>query len=700
MQSNRELSPGPLLEIKDLTIAYQSGDQWLEVVREVSLQLIHGQTYGIVGESGSGKTSLALGILGYLPKSGSVCQGSIVFEDQNLLEVDGREMRKILGSRLAFVPQDPLASLNPSLTIGEQLVEGLKAHSALSRKDARHQTLEWLELVRIPDPIRVYESYPHQISGGMQQRVMIALALSMNPHLLVLDEPTTNIDVTSQAVILDLLKYLIHDRGTAVIYITHNLGVVSQICDRVAVLYAGELLEDGPTSKLYQTPLHPYTRELLSCVPRLGENKRHSRLHTIQGSIPHPSLRPSGCVFRPRCQIAIEICEEPPPLFAAAGDHRSRCHRWKEIADHTLDPSQEIPIFNHLKNSSFTKQPILRLEDVKVRFEPTHPIRAQWRGKTAKKIQAVNGISLQVSQGQTLGLVGESGSGKTTLARAIIGLIKEAEGQYIFRDAPLPKTLQQRDLSILREIQMVFQNPEEALNPYLTIGKSLQRPLQTMMGMGSTEAEKKVGDLLALVQLPSEYASRRPSQLSGGELQRVAILRAFSSMPKLLLTDEPTSALDVSVQASILNLLAQIQIENNTAILLISHDIAAVGYLADRIAVIYRGKLMEIADAEDLFTTPHHPYSEALLSAIPSLERETPHTPIRLEGEVPSLIDVLSGCPFHSRCPRMIGEICRVEAPPWQITSSGKQIFCHISPDELHQIQSHETYRNTSKEID
>lgn len=700
MHTNIDSAQGPLLEIEDLTIAYQSGEQWLEVVRGVSLQLEHGQTYGIVGESGSGKTTLALGILGYLPKSGMVCHGSIVFEDQNLLDFDERELRRIWGSKLAFVPQDPLASLNPSLTVGEQLMEGLKAHSPLSRKTARLLGLEWLKQVRIPDPLRVFDSYPHQISGGMQQRVMIALALSLNPRLLVLDEPTTNIDVTTQAVILDLLQDLVRDRETAVIYVTHNLGVVSKICDRVAVLYAGELVEDGPTSKLYKTPLHPYTRGLLNSVPRVGESKRHSRLHTIQGSIPHPGLRLSGCIFRPRCPIAIQICHEAPALLEVAGSHHTRCHRWKEIADGNIEPFPDLPTTADQKGSTESKGPILHLEDAKVRFDSTHSIRARWKGETTKKIHALNGINLTISQGQTLGLVGESGSGKTTLARAVIGLIKNAEGQYIFHDAPLPITLEQRELSILREIQMVFQDPGEALNPYLTIGKSLQRPLQTLLEMRSAEAQKKVVNLLELVQLPSDYAKRRPSQLSGGELQRVAIARAFSSAPNLLLTDEPTSALDVSVQASILNLLAQLQIENDTAILLISHDIAAVGYLADIIAVIYLGKLMEIADAEDLFTKPHHPYTEALLSAIPALEGDITRTPIRLEGEVPSPADLLSGCPFHTRCPRIVGEICRKEAPPWQITNSGKKIFCHITPNELHQMQSQEIFLNTSGEID
>ncbi len=690
----------PLLKIEDLTIAYRSGEQWLEVVRGVSIQILHGQTYGIVGESGSGKTTLGLAIVGHLPKSGTVCQGSILFENQNLLDYGEREMRKIWGSSLAFVPQDPVASLNPSLTIGEQLIEGLKVHSSISRKNARSHSLDWLKRVRIPDPARICESYPHQISGGMQQRVMIALALSLNPRLVVLDEPTTNIDVTTQAVILDMVQELVRDQDTAVIYVTHNLGVVSKICDRVAVLYAGELVEEGPTSKIYQTPSHPYTLGLLKSVPRLGENKRHSRLHTIQGNIPHPSLRPPGCIFRVRCPIATQICEESPPLFAIAGKHYTRCHRWKEMVDRNVDPFPDLPTIYHHKRSTLSEQPILRLEDVKARFEPPRSIRVQWHGETTRKIRAVNGINLQISQGQTLGLVGESGSGKTTLARAIIGLIKDAEGQYFFHGAPLPIALEQRESTILREIQMVFQNPGDAFNPYLTIGKSLQRPLQRLLGLEPAQAKKRVIELLESVQLPSDYVHRRPSQLSGGELQRVAIARAFSTTPELLLTDEATSALDVSVQASVLNFLAQLQIENDTAILMISHDIAAVGYLADMIAVIYLGKLMEIADAEDVFTTPHHPYTEALLSAIPTIEGEFTRVPIRLEGEVPSMIDVLSGCPFHTRCPRLIGEICREEAPPWQSTSSGKQIFCHISPDELQQVQNQETFPSTSKEID
>jgi len=689
--------PGPLLKIKDLTIAYQLDREPIEVLRGVSLEVNKGQMIGIVGESGSGKTTLALAILGYLPESGLVCKGSISFNGQSLLNLNNQDKQKIWGTQIAFVPQDALSSLNPTLSVGEQLLEGQLYHSNSSRENARRQSLELLRMVRIPDPKGISQSYPHQISGGMQQRVMIAIALSLNPQLLVLDEPTTNLDMTTQAVILDLVRDLVRERETAVIYVTHNLGVVSQICDRVAVLYAGELIEDGPTSEVYSAPLHPYTRGLLDSLPRVGETKQHSPLRIIAGRIPDPEHRHHGCIFLPRCPIAIDICKERPPLFQATNDQRTRCFRWQDIADQKVKPVQPHPKFTYPERSTELSQPVLRLDNVKVHYASQRTIQDRLQGRLTKSIRAVNGIDIEIPHGQTLGLVGESGSGKTTLARAIIGLVQRSGGEILFRNIILPTLLEQRDFSNLRDIQMVFQNPQESLNPTLTIGQSIQRPLQRLQGLDTKDAEKKIPDLLKAVQLPRNFGGRFPSQLSGGEIQRAAIARAFASNPKLLLADEPVSALDVSIQASILNLLMQLQAENETAILLISHDIAAVGYLADIVAVIYLGKLMEITDAWDLFTPPLHPYTEALISAIPSIEGEKLPTPIRLDGEVPSPAKIPVGCPFHTRCPRILGEICQREEPAWQELTSGKRIYCHILSDELQRLQNPDVLLNQFK---
>jgi peptide/nickel transport system ATP-binding protein len=678
----------PVLSIEDLTVAYQVGGRWLDAVRDFSLRLKAGCTYGLVGESGSGKSTVALTIMRYLGTAGKVRQGRIVFDGRDLLALDEGNLRDVWGVHLTMVPQDPLSSLNPSIQVGEQLAEPLRHHMGLSGSAVDRRVLELLTMVRVPDPERVAGSYPHQISGGMQQRVMIAMALSTEPKLLVLDEPTTALDVTTQATILDLLRDLIRERQTAALYVTHNLGVVARICDRVSVLYAGELVEDGPTSDLFNRPLHPYTQGLLDSVPRLGDNKRSMQLQAIPGRIPSLTERPKGCAFAPRCALAIDICQERPGLELASDGRILRCHRGPEIETGEiglLPPTAEGQSTGHKRQDGTGL--VLDLEDLRVYFDVQRSLSEVVRRKPVERVKAVDGVELAIPPGKTLGLVGESGSGKTSLARAVIGLEKATGGEMRLVDKALPSGLRKRDLETMSQLQIVFQNPEEALNPYMTIGETLRRPLMTLRKMSRQEADAVVPRLLADVRLPVAYAQRRPSQLSGGEKQRVAIARAFAANPDLLLSDEPVSALDVSVQASILNLLHTLQIEHGTSNLFISHDLAVVGYLADEIAVIYAGHLMEVSPAEALFEPPYHPYTEALLSAIPLINPDVEQTPIRLEGDVPNQIDMPSGCPFHPRCPRYLGDICAAERPPWQETEYGKRIFCHIPLDELQEQQ-------------
>ena len=677
----------PLLQIENLTIAYQHDHGMSEVLRSISLAVKQGQVYGIVGESGSGKTSMALGIIGHLPQGGIVSGGSITFAGQDLVSLPRGSLRKIWGKQIAFVPQDPLSSLNPTLSVGEQLMEGLMQLPNASREHVRRQSYDLLEMVRIPDPATVAKSYPHQISGGMQQRVMIAMALSLEPQLLILDEPTTNLDTTTQAAIVDLIRDLVHEHRTTVIYITHNLGIVSAICDRVAILYAGELVEDGPVSLFYNAPLHPYTRGLLDSIPRLGESKHHTPLRTIQGRFPRPDEGQHGCVFLPRCPIFMDICKERPPLFEAAEGHRTRCHRWNGIASEEVVPLQPSSSITVSPGRLKPKQPLLRLRDVHVKFPLPGSIQARLMREVPKNIHALNGISLDLAQGETLGLVGESGSGKSTLARMIIGLERKDSGEILFRNAVLSPSLNQRDSATRKAIQMVSQTPQESLNPYFTIGKSVQRAFQRLHKMSAKVAEGEVERLLTMFYLPPDYAGRYPSQLSGGELQRVAIARALAANPELLLADEPVSALDVSVQASILNLLLQLQCEHEITIMLISHDISVIGYLADIIAVIYLGKIMEITYARDLFTPPFHPYTEALQYSIPSIGAAIRSRSIRLAGEVPAPSRAPKGCPFHARCPRSLGELCQTQEPPWQTLPTGKRLYCHIPAKELQQMQ-------------
>lgn len=682
----------PILEIENLSVAYRQGGDWLLAVREATLQIRSGETYGLVGESGSGKTTLVLAIMRYLGENGSVRSGSILLQGRDLLALSKGEMRQVWGKQITMVPQNPQSSLNPSIRIGEQIAETLRFHQEMSAAKARNRAVELLEMVHIADPERIVQNYPHQISGGMQQRVMIAMALSSEPALLVLDEPTTSLDVTTQAVILDLVKELIQGRRTAALYVTHNLGVVAQVCDRVAVLYAGELVEDAATADLYSQPLHPYTRGLLDSVPRLGELKSQVQLRAIQGQIPPLGDRSLGCVFVSRCPLAVEICEQRPPLYEPDPSRRTRCHRWEEIQRGEVNAKQ--PVSEHVRvGIEGGEEPgesplVLDLEDLDVHFPINRSLDEILRGGEPQVVRAVDGVSLEIKRGKTLGLVGESGSGKTTIARAITGLEVKTDGRIDLLSMSLPADLSKRDLDTLRHMQMIFQNPEEALNPYFTIGESLRRPFVRLLGMSAGEADRRVEKLLRSVSLPASYASRMPGQLSGGEKQRVAVARAFASNPDLLIADEPVTSLDVSVQASILNLLNNLQVEHQSSLLFISHNLAVVGYLADTIAVIYLGQLMEVAASQDLFEPPYHPYTEALLSAIPLADPAADQKQIRLEGEIPSPTDIPSGCPFHTRCPRFLGEICVEEIPPWRVDeTTGKRYYCHIPVDELKAAQ-------------
>lgn len=679
-----------VLTIRNLTVSYRHPRGWVEAVNDFNLSIPAGRTYGLVGESGSGKSTIALAIMRYLGRDGRVVTGAIEFNGRDLLELGDREMRHVWGKEITLVPQDPLSALNPSLRIEEQLAEGLRRHLSLDREQMAARVLSLLEMVRIPDPQRVARSYPHQISGGMQQRVMIAMALSTEPALLILDEPTTALDATTQATILDLFRDLIRQRDTAALYVTHNLGVVAQICDRVAVLYAGELAEEASVRDLFAQPLHPYTQGLLNSVPRLGENRRDVQLVAIPGQIPPLGRRPPACIYADRCPLAIDVCyEERPPLDKPSSGRAVRCHRWPEIA------AGEISAIGNVSDalqaeadgedrvSPSAEHALLELDDLSVHFEGARTLTDILRRRPPPRVRAVNNVDLHLPRGQTLGLVGESGSGKTTLARAVVGLQQISEGQMCLLGAELPSGLGSRTMELMRHLQIVFQNPEEALNPYMTVGQTLRRPLQRMRGVSSDEAAAAVARLLEDVRLPSDYARRLPAQLSGGEKQRVALARAFAANPDLLLCDEPVSSLDVSVQASILNLIAALQAEHDSAVLFISHDLAVVAYLADKVAVIYAGELMEMADAQALLKPPYHPYTEALLSAIPLMDPDAEQKQIRLEGDVPSPTEQLGGCPFHTRCPRFLGEICIRETPPWRVTEDGDRIFCHIPLEQL-----------------
>lgn len=675
----------PLLKVEGLNVAYKVEGGSQDVLRDIDLHIGPGQTIGLVGESGSGKSTLALAVMRQLAANGVVRSGRIDFGGRDLLELEESDLRKIWGRELAFVPQNPATALNPSIRIGEQLAEALRLYGA-DANEANTRATELLKQVRIAEAAWVARSYPHQLSGGMQQRVMMALALSGEPRLLVLDEPTTALDVTTEAAVLDLLREAVAERNAAMLYVTHNLGVVATISDRVAVLYAGELAEDAPTEELFRKPLHPYTRGLLDAVPRLGQRKDQKPLQAIPGQVPRLADLPNACVFAPRCSLAIERCwTERPSLDAPTPDRRVRCHRWPEIAASEVSAHREEtkPFRGHKREA----EPVLKVEGLEVSYPLQQSLMQTISRQPQQSLKAVRGVSFSTPSSQTLGVVGESGSGKSSLARAIIGLAKRQSGSVELLGLQLPIRLRARSREMLSHLQMVFQNPEEALNPAMTVGESLTRPLIRLRGLSAAQALEEVPGLLAAVRLPEDYSRRYPGQLSGGEKQRVAIARAFASEPELLLADEPVSALDVSVQANILNLLAELQVEQQTALVLISHDIAVVGYLADQIAVMYLGEFMQLGPAEAIFDPPYHPYTEALLSAVPPPDPFVDQKQIRLEGELPSPVDLPTGCPFHTRCPRFLGDICVQQTPLWREMRDGKRIFCHIPEEELIRIQ-------------
>ncbi len=676
-----------LLKVERLNVGYIVNGTILNAVRSFSMDVAPGQVVGIVGESGSGKSTVARAIMRYDSPNTRIDPDSIIeFMGEDLRPKTPRQMRQYWGSKIAMVPQNPGAALNPALKIGEQLAEIARLHLKLSKGAARAKAFEGLERVGLPGA-DIARRYPHELSGGMQQRVVIAMALLTSPQLLILDEPTTNLDVTTEATILDLVRTLIAEEGTGAVYITHNMGVVAQLCERVIIMYGGEIMGDAPVNAMFDHPIHPYTIGLLRSIPRIGMTKRQDALQPIPGSPPglNASLM-KGCVYQARCPLALDICRmEKPPLEEIAPDRRVRCHRWGEIVN-----GLDIP-YEHTSSDIADisdRENLLTVENLTKHFAVSRGIGEIVRGVPHAPVRAVDGVNLSIQKGRTLGLVGESGSGKSTLSRLIIGLTDRSDGTITLMGIDIQGDVTERSKTTLAQMQMVFQNPQNSLNPYRTVRQILERPLLTLRGMKrGGDLEKAVADLLTSVRLQPSYADRYPDELSGGEKQRIAIARAFASDPALIVCDEAVSALDVSVQAAIINLLAALQEERDTSYLFISHDLAVVGYLADYVAVMYLGQLFEVGYAHDVYGLPLHPYTEALLSSIPVPDPNRPTKAVRLrEGEADAR-HIPSGCRFHTRCSRKIGAICEQEVPPWRDDGDGHFIRCHIPLDELVVLQ-------------
>lgn len=682
-----------ILKIQNLWVHYLTLNGPIEAVREISLEVYQEEIYGIVGESGCGKSTLAFAIMGYLGENGRIVKGDILFDGQNLVRKSENELRAFRGKDITMVYQDPSSALNPAMVVGEQIAEVSRIHKGLSVKESWQDAISILENLNMPDPENIARHYPHQISGGMQQRICIGMALISNPSLLIMDEPTTNLDVTTEAVILDLIQELKRKFNTAIIYISHDLGVIAKVANRIGVMYMGKLVEEGFKEDIFLRPLHPYTIGLMNCIPKVGLTKKNTHLQSISGRIPHLTNLPAGCIFRPRCFYAREKCaQSEPKLMECYPGHRAACWmtKTKQKMDLQIIKKTSEPTSRTLLPCSDKDKSLLEVKNLKKYYETKHGLLST-SGK--QKIKALDGVNLAIKRSQTLGVVGESGCGKTTLARCIIGLLSPTDGKIYFGKEDITLPWNKRNKALLKEMQMIFQNPENSLNPAYTVKRIIARSLQLHNIVKHSQLDQHILELLKRVGLHAEYMNRYSRQMSGGEKQRVAIARAFASNPEFIICDEPTSSLDVSVQASILNLLIELQEKAKTSYLFISHDLNVVHYFSDYIAVIYMGKLCEFGPSESIFAPPYHPYTEALLSAIPIPDPRTEQAPIRLAGSVPSAINPPSGCRFHTRCPRKIGPICESKKPPPVKVGENHVIYCHITLPELQKIKTVISFR-------
>jgi peptide/nickel transport system ATP-binding protein len=584
-----------------------------------------------------------------------------------------------------------MQALNPSMRLGDQMSEVLIVHRGMKKQSAEAKCVQMLERVYMPDPANVMRRYPHQISGGQQQRVVIAMALLNDPALLIMDEPTTALDVTVEAAVLDLIAELQREFDTAIMYISHNLGVVARVSDKVAVMYAGEILERASVEDVYLQPHHPYTQGLMRCVPRLGQDKNSSYLYPIPGRVPFPKNLPPGCIFEPRCEHARpDCCQKHPELRHVTPGHFVRCLFAEEIVKQEWKPPEGLSSAQAPAAQAETGQPILSIKHAQTFYEA--PSKQLFGPK--QYVKAVDDITLEAPKGRTLGIVGESGCGKSTLVKTVVGLETPTGGEFEFMGFDLARPVSKRDLTLIKNLQMVFQNPDSTLNPSFSVGTQIARSLQRFKVVPEAQIRAEVIRLLDMMKLGERYYDRLPRQLSGGEKQRVGIARAIAGRPELVLCDEPVSALDVSVQAAVLNLLLEIQRTTGTTLVFIAHDLSVVRFFCDTIAVMYLGQIAEVGPAEAIYAPPYHPYTEALLSAVPIPDPRAEQKHIRLEGTVPSALNPPSGCRFHTRCPRRAemlpdgGKICETDIPPWQDAGAGHRIFCHIPLEKLRKLEA------------
>ena len=677
----------PVLRVEDLQVTYETRRGDVRAVRDVSFEVFQGESFGLVGESGCGKSTAAFALMGYLSRNARIEGGRVLFQGQNVLERTERELQSIRGNSLAMIYQDPMSTLNPSFRIGDQLREVLATHTRTSDEETYTRCIEMLDKVHIPDPARVMERYPHQLSGGQLQRVVIGMGLLCNPAVLIMDEPTTGLDVTVEASVLDTIRDLRQKFDSGIVYISHNLSVIARVCDRVGVMYAGELVEKATVHDIFLNPLHPYARGLIGCVPGFTADKHSAMLCSIPGRVPSAHEMPPGCLFEPRCPYATDACkEEHPSLREVDGGRTVRCLRWETVADGQICGTGDGP-------KAFTcavpdyETSVLEVSGLRSYYRDKPSWIGSLLGKEEKCVKAVDGVSLNLKSHAVLGIVGESGCGKSTLAKTIVGLVSPTDGKIEFLGEDIARALEKRPREILEELRMVFQNPNSTLNPMQTVDEILGRPLKLSRVVPRSEIKEEIRRWLAAVNLDESYMDRKPRQMSGGEKQRVAIARAFASRPELVICDEPVSSLDVSVKCSVLKTLLTIQSAHGTSLAYISHDLSVVHFLCDYILVMYLGRICEAGTCREIFRPPYHPYTEALLSAVPVPDPTIHRKRIRLEGSVPSALNPPRGCRFHTRCPRKIGMVCETEQPPVRETKSGHAIACHIPLADLEAIE-------------
>lgn len=674
----------PILEIENLSISFFTRAGEIPAVMDFSCSVMPGEAMGIVGESGCGKSTVALGIMRDMGNRGEIVGGRIKFQGRDMGEMSDEELRQIRGNKIAMIYQEPMASLNPALKVGQQLMEVPLIHDKVSKQEAWNRSLEMLKSVRLPDPDRMMRSYPHQLSGGQQQRIVIAMALLSKPALLLLDEPTTALDVTVEAGIVELVKNLGKEFGTSMLFISHNLGLILETCDRITVMYSGEAVETGTVRDVFDKMRHPYTQGLFRSIPLPGADKNARPLIAIPGQLPLPHERPTGCNFGPRCHHFVDgMCnaaEIPMIEVPEDSEHKSRCVRFQEL------DWQALPEGLKRNDPVEPGAPALRIDNLKKYYQVA--ANEIFGGRDTHVVKANESISFEARESETVAIVGESGCGKSTLAKVLLGLETATSGTVMLGDTEIQDIgIERRDTRTISDIQMVFQNPFDTLNPSHSVGSQIIRTLEKFkIGRTVAERRKRMLELLDLVKLPRAFEKRKPRQLSGGQKQRIGVARAFAGTPKVVVADEPVSALDVSVQAAVTELLMDIQRQSKTTMLFISHDLSVVRYIADRVVVMYLGHIVEQGTTEQIFSPPYHPYTEALLSAIPIADTSVVKKHIVLDGDIPSAMNPPSGCPFQTRCgwkQFVPGNKCETELPPLRDFGEGHKSLCWLDDEQL-----------------